>query len=48
MVWVFLMNRMGSQGSTVAQRRRMALGVVILLLVDIIWVVSSELTSVRH
>ncbi|XP_064856416.1 solute carrier family 35 member F5-like isoform X2 [Oncorhynchus nerka] len=45
MVWVFLMNRMGSQGSTVAQRRRMALGVVILLLVDIIWVVSSELTS---
>lgn len=48
MVWVFLMNRMGSQGSTVAQRRRMALGVVILLLVDIIWVASSELTSVRH
>uniref|UniRef100_A0A674AHP8 Solute carrier family 35 member F5 n=1 Tax=Salmo trutta TaxID=8032 RepID=A0A674AHP8_SALTR len=45
MVWVFLMNRMGSQGSTVAQRRRMALGVVILLLVDIIWVASSELTS---
>uniref|UniRef100_A0A674AIC0 Solute carrier family 35 member F5 n=1 Tax=Salmo trutta TaxID=8032 RepID=A0A674AIC0_SALTR len=39
------MNRMGSQGSTVAQRRRMALGVVILLLVDIIWVASSELTS---
>ncbi|KAK6292717.1 solute carrier family 35 member F5 isoform X2 [Coregonus clupeaformis] len=45
MVWVFLMNRMGSQGSTVAQRRRTALGVVILLLVDVIWVASSELTS---
>ncbi|XP_067111226.1 solute carrier family 35 member F5-like [Osmerus mordax] len=45
MVWVFIMNRMGSQGSSVAQRRRMALGVVILLLVDIIWVASSELTS---
>uniref|UniRef100_A0A6Q2X8J5 Solute carrier family 35 member F5 n=1 Tax=Esox lucius TaxID=8010 RepID=A0A6Q2X8J5_ESOLU len=45
MVWVFIMNRMGSQGSTVAQRRRMALGVIILLLVDVIWVASSELTS---
>ncbi|XP_070999595.1 solute carrier family 35 member F5-like isoform X3 [Oncorhynchus clarkii lewisi] len=45
MVWVFIMNRMGSQGSTVAQQRRMALGVVILLLVDVIWVASSELTS---
>uniref|UniRef100_A0A667ZPB8 Solute carrier family 35 member F5 n=1 Tax=Myripristis murdjan TaxID=586833 RepID=A0A667ZPB8_9TELE len=45
MVWVFIMNRMGSQGSSAAQRRRMALGVVILLLVDVIWVASSELTS---
>ncbi|KAK6310207.1 hypothetical protein J4Q44_G00200880 [Coregonus suidteri] len=45
MVWVFIMNRMGSQGSTVTQQRRMALGVVILLLVDVIWVASSELTS---
>lgn len=40
------MNRMSSQGSSAAQRRRMALGVVILLLVDVIWVASSELTSV--
>ncbi|XP_017296287.1 solute carrier family 35 member F5 isoform X2 [Kryptolebias marmoratus] len=45
MEWVFLMNRMSSQGSSAAQRRRMALGVVILLLVDVIWVASSELTS---
>ncbi|XP_056145510.1 solute carrier family 35 member F5-like [Lampris incognitus] len=45
MVWVFIMNRMGSQCSSSAQRRRMALGVVILLLVDVIWVASSELTS---
>lgn len=45
MVWVFIMNRMGSQGSSAAQRRRMALGVVILLLVDVIWVASSELTA---
>uniref|UniRef100_A0A3P9HAR0 Solute carrier family 35 member F5 n=1 Tax=Oryzias latipes TaxID=8090 RepID=A0A3P9HAR0_ORYLA len=47
MEWVFIMNRMSSQGSSTAQRRRMALGVVILLLVDVIWVASSELTSVR-
>lgn len=47
MEWVFIMNRMSSQGSSAAQRRRMALGVVILLLVDVIWVASSELTSVR-
>lgn len=45
MEWVFIMNRMSSQGSSAAQRRRMALGVVILLLVDVIWVASSELTS---
>ncbi|CAB1447126.1 unnamed protein product [Pleuronectes platessa] len=45
MEWVFIMNRMSSQGSAAAQRRRMALGVVILLLVDVIWVASSELTS---
>uniref|UniRef100_A0A3B4XT11 Solute carrier family 35 member F5 n=1 Tax=Seriola lalandi dorsalis TaxID=1841481 RepID=A0A3B4XT11_SERLL len=47
MEWAFIMNRMSSQGSSAAQRRRMALGVVILLLVDVIWVASSELTSVR-
>ncbi|KAJ7407400.1 Solute carrier family 35 member F5 [Willisornis vidua] len=36
---------MSSQSSSSAQRRRMALGIVILLLVDVIWVASSELTS---
>lgn len=46
MVWVLIMNRTNSQSSSSSQRRRMALGVVILLLVDIIWVASSELTSV--
>ncbi|KAK2109035.1 hypothetical protein P7K49_014200 [Saguinus oedipus] len=39
------MNRMNSQNSGFSQRRRMALGIVILLLVDVIWVASSELTS---
>uniref|UniRef100_A0A3Q3M2H8 Solute carrier family 35 member F5 n=1 Tax=Mastacembelus armatus TaxID=205130 RepID=A0A3Q3M2H8_9TELE len=39
------MNRMSAQGSSAAQRKRMALGVVILLLVDVIWVASSELTA---
>ncbi|XP_049584894.1 solute carrier family 35 member F5 isoform X2 [Syngnathus scovelli] len=43
---MLIMNRMGSLGnSAAAQRRRMVLGVVILLLVDVIWVASSELTS---
>ncbi|KAM5271150.1 solute carrier family 35 member F5 isoform 2-T3 [Hipposideros larvatus] len=45
MVCVFIMNRMNSQSSGFTQRRRMALGIVILLLVDVIWVASSELTS---
>uniref|UniRef100_F6YFR9 Solute carrier family 35 member F5 n=1 Tax=Equus caballus TaxID=9796 RepID=F6YFR9_HORSE len=45
MVCVFIMNRMNSQSSGFAQRRRMALGIVMLLLVDVIWVASSELTS---
>ncbi|XP_061923651.1 solute carrier family 35 member F5-like isoform X2 [Entelurus aequoreus] len=42
---MFIMNRMGSQGGSAYHRRRMALGVAILLLVDVIWVASSELTS---
>ncbi|XP_054643627.1 solute carrier family 35 member F5-like isoform X2 [Dunckerocampus dactyliophorus] len=42
---MLIMNRMSSQGSSASQRRRLALGVVILLLVDVIWVASSELTS---
>lgn len=47
MEWVFVMNRMSSQSGSAAQRRRMVLGLVILLLVDVIWVASSELTAVR-
>ncbi|XP_036277117.1 solute carrier family 35 member F5 isoform X5 [Pipistrellus kuhlii] len=45
MVCVFIMNRMNAQSSGFTQRKRMALGIVILLLVDVIWVASSELTS---
>lgn len=47
MEWVFVMNRVSSQSGSAAQRRRMVLGLVILLLVDVIWVASSELTAVR-
>lgn len=47
MDWLSTMNQLGSQGGSAAQRRRTALGVLILLLVDVIWVASSELTSVR-
>ncbi|KAM5152243.1 solute carrier family 35 member F5 [Mantella aurantiaca] len=39
------MNRVVSSGSSSPQRRRLVLGILILLLVDIIWVASSELTS---
>lgn len=46
MVWGIMMNQMGSQASVVNQKRRLVLGVVILLLVDVIWVASSELTAV--
>lgn len=46
MIWGIMVNQMGSQGSVVNQKRRLVLGVVILLLVDVIWVASSELTSV--
>lgn len=45
MVWGIMMNQMGSQASVVNQKRRLVLGVVILLLVDVIWVASSELTA---
>ncbi|XP_075466065.1 solute carrier family 35 member F5 isoform X2 [Ascaphus truei] len=45
MVLVFVMNRISSPGSSSSQRRRLALGIIILLLVDVIWVASSELTS---
>lgn len=47
MEWVFVMNRVSSQSGSVGQRRRLVLGLVILLLVDVIWVASSELTAVR-
>ncbi|KAM4627071.1 solute carrier family 35 member F5 isoform 2-T3 [Discoglossus pictus] len=39
------MNRMSAPGSSSTQRRRLALGIIVLLLVDVIWVASSELTS---
>ncbi|KAG8432200.1 hypothetical protein GDO86_016734 [Hymenochirus boettgeri] len=45
MVLVFIMNRMNIQGSSSSNRRRLVLGIIVLLLVDVIWVASSELTS---
>ncbi|PIO14098.1 hypothetical protein AB205_0044250, partial [Aquarana catesbeiana] len=39
------MNRVVGSGTTSPQRRRLVLGILLLLLVDIIWVASSELTS---
>ena len=46
MVCVFIMNRMNSQNSGFTQRKRIALRIVILPLVDVIGVASSELISV--
>ncbi|CAN2389058.1 Solute carrier family 35 [Pristimantis euphronides] len=39
------MNRVLSPGSSSLPRRQLVLGILILLLVDVIWVASSELTS---
>ncbi|XP_075704732.1 solute carrier family 35 member F5 isoform X3 [Rhinoderma darwinii] len=39
------MNRVISPGSSSLPRRRLLLGILVLLLVDVIWVASSELTS---
>ena len=36
-----------SQDESVKRRRRLLLGIVVLLLVDVLWVGSSELTDVR-
>ena len=36
-----------SQEDRVRRRRRLLLGIVVLLLVDVLWVGSSELTDVR-
>ncbi|KAM8934693.1 solute carrier family 35 member F5 [Pelodytes ibericus] len=42
---MIIMNRTIAPGSSSSQRRRLALGIIVLLLVDVIWVASSELTS---
>ena len=36
-----------SQDESVRGRRRLLLGIVVLLMVDVLWVGSSELTDVR-
>ncbi|XP_040297809.1 solute carrier family 35 member F5 isoform X2 [Bufo bufo] len=45
MVEVEKMNRVVSPGKSSSPRRRLVLGILLLLLVDVIWVASSELTS---
>ncbi|XP_056392272.1 solute carrier family 35 member F5 [Hyla sarda] len=45
MVGVDIMNRVVTSGSSSLPRRRLVLGILVLLLVDVIWVASSELTS---
>lgn len=37
-----------SQEEGIRRKRRLVLGIIVLLLVDVLWVGSSELTDVRN
>ena len=46
-MWTSTVQCIVSQDESVKRRRRLLLGIVVLLLVDVLWVGSSELTDVR-
>ena len=46
-MWTSTVQFIVSQDESVKRRRRLLLGVVVLLMVDVLWVGSSELTDVR-
>ena len=46
-MWTSIVQFIVSQDESVKRRRRLLLGIVVLLLVDVLWVGSSELTDVR-
>ena len=46
-MWTSTVQFIVSQDESVMRRRRLLLGVVVLLMVDVLWVGSSELTDVR-
>ena len=46
-MWASTVQFIVSQDESVKRRRRLLLGIVVLLLVDVLWVGSSELTDVR-
>ena len=46
-MWTSTVQFIVSQDESVKRRRRLLLGIVVLLLVDVLWVGSSELTDVR-
>ena len=46
-MWTSTVQFIVSQDESVRRRRRLLLGIVVLLMVDVLWVGSSELTDVR-
>ena len=46
-MWTSAVQFIVSQDESVRRRRRLLLGIVVLLMVDVLWVGSSELTDVR-
>ena len=46
-MWTSTVQCIVSQDESVRRRRRLLLGIVVLLMVDVLWVGSSELTDVR-
>ena len=46
-MWASTVQFIVSQDESVRRRRRLLLGIVVLLMVDVLWVGSSELTDVR-
>ena len=46
-MWTSTVQCIVSQDESVRGRRRLLLGIVVLLMVDVLWVGSSELTDVR-
>ena len=46
-MWTSTVQCIVSQDESVRRRRRLLLGIAVLLMVDVLWVGSSELTDVR-
>lgn len=47
-LWMSAVRFILSQEEGIRRKRRLVLGIIVLLLVDVLWVGSSELTDVRN